>query len=127
MQQQAREDERPAPPLPELRTFRRKSALPDPETAQFSAKTVDGSLSGRAQSLVLDEKATKPQCQKMVRSGDLITVDGFCPSGGAFLLVIPANAGIHNHRRPCVQQTRQAIFAKPGSVAMGPGLRRDDR
>ncbi|QHO71442.1 hypothetical protein ACH79_01220 [Bradyrhizobium sp. CCBAU 051011] len=41
--------------------------------AQISAKTIDGSLPRRRSGAVLDEKYGRPQCQKMVRMGDLTT------------------------------------------------------
>jgi hypothetical protein len=57
---------------PGLHTFGCESALPDPLDAESSAKTIDGSLPGARSDAVLDEKAGKPQCQKMVRWVDLI-------------------------------------------------------
>ena len=42
------------------------------EVAESSAKTIDGSLPERRAGAVLDEKCGGPQCQKMVRMGDLI-------------------------------------------------------
>ena len=63
---------RPAPLHPELHTFGRESALPDPWEAKPSAKTIDGSLPERRFGHVLDEKYRKPQRQKMVRIDDLI-------------------------------------------------------
>src|SRR5207245_11065451 len=41
-------------------------------TAKSSAKTIDGSLPGRRSGPVLDEKYGRPQCQKMVRTDDLM-------------------------------------------------------
>src|SRR5690242_6765239 len=41
------------------------------KTPESSAKTVDGSLPDAASGHVLDEKAVRPQRQKMVRIGDL--------------------------------------------------------
>jgi hypothetical protein len=41
------------------------------EEAKSSAKTIDGSLPGGRSEAVLDEKYARPQCQKMVRRGDL--------------------------------------------------------
>src|SRR5882757_4292430 len=41
------------------------------EETESSAKTVDGSLPERRSGAVLDEKCGRPQCQKMVRKGDL--------------------------------------------------------
>ena len=40
-------------------------------TPESSAKTIDGSLPGPRPAVVLDEKYGRPQCQKMVRRGDL--------------------------------------------------------
>jgi hypothetical protein len=41
------------------------------EEPESSAKTIEGSLPERRSGAVLDEKCGKPQCQKMVRRGDL--------------------------------------------------------
>ena len=41
-------------------------------TTKSSAKTIDGSLPGCASRAVLDENYGRPQCQKMVRRGDLM-------------------------------------------------------
>jgi hypothetical protein len=60
------------PLLPELRTFRCSSALPDPLGAKSSSKTVDGWLPALRSAVVLDEKCPDPQCQKMVSMGDLM-------------------------------------------------------
>ena len=42
------------------------------EETEISAKTIDGSLPGSRSEAVLDEKYGRPQCQKMVRRGDLM-------------------------------------------------------
>ena len=41
------------------------------EETKSSAKTIDGSLPKRRSGAVLDENCDRPQCQKMVRMGDL--------------------------------------------------------
>jgi len=43
-------------------------------TLESSAKTIDGSLPGQRRAAVLDEKCARPQCQKMVRRGDLMEI-----------------------------------------------------
>jgi hypothetical protein len=47
-------------------------------TLESSTKTIDGSLPGRRSAGVLDENYGSPQCQKMVRMGDLMGAHPGC-------------------------------------------------
>ena len=57
---------------PETADISLRISMPNPKEAQeSSAKTVDAWLPKGRRGVFLDEKAEQPQCQKMVRKGDL--------------------------------------------------------
>ena len=57
---------------PRTPSFSLRISIARPFGTGSSAKTVDGLLPSPRSKAVLDEKAPKPQCQKMVRMGDLV-------------------------------------------------------
>jgi hypothetical protein len=75
------------------------------EVAESSAKTIDGSLPERRTGVVLDEKCGQPQCQKMVRRGDLI--------GRSILLSSPAKAGDPVFQRPVLEPRGRSVLDTP--------------
>ena len=92
---------------PGLHTNRCELALPDPSDAESSVKTIDGSLPRARSDAVLDEKAPKPQCQKIVRWADLID-----PWEGRRSLHVIASQRVGAKRRPVTGSAKQSILTR---------------
>src|SRR6186997_1660249 len=92
---------------PELRTNSCESALPDPLEPDSRPKPLTVCCRGIAPRPVLDEKCVKPQCQKMVRMGDLLRATSANP-----IVVIPdgpkecRDSGFGSARRPGMTRPR---------------------